>query len=324
MGQFRVMTWNVQNLFQAGAEDGPETKAEFSAKIRSLAELIDRTRPHVLGLQELGTEPALVALQEALGWRMRHRLLGEPDARGIRVGFLSTRVLRDPVRIRPFPGGLLPIQAGDDPVGPEGPRMMNQMGRGALQVTVRANHRDVRIVTCHLKSKLLTFPGGRFDTDDEDERARFESYALFRRSSESTTLRAHLNAQLAHQGDEEPVVLLGDMNDEVDAATTQILNGPPGSEIGTVGFLRPDRGDGDRMWNLAPLIPEADRHTRVYRGRPELIDHVFASGFLVHHLVSVGTFTAAGQRLPSISDDPDERRGEPGSDHAAVMATFDY
>ncbi len=38
------------------------------------------------------------------------------------------------------------------------------------------------------------------------------------------------------------------MNDEMDAATTQILNGPPGSEIGTVGFGRPDDGDGDRMW----------------------------------------------------------------------------
>jgi hypothetical protein len=45
------------------------------------------------------------------------------------------------------------------------------------------------------------------------------------------------------------VVLTGDMNDEVDAATTLILNGPPGSEIGLVGFdHQPDLGDGDRMW----------------------------------------------------------------------------
>jgi hypothetical protein len=68
------------------------------------------------------------------------------------------------------------------------------------------------------------------------------------------------------------VILAGDLNDEVDAATTQILNGPTGSEIGTVGFGRPDRGDGDRMFNLAPLIPEPQRYSRVYRGRQELID----------------------------------------------------
>jgi hypothetical protein len=32
------------------------------------------------------------------------------------------------------------------------------------------------------------------------------------------------------------VILTGGMNDELDAGTTQILNGPPGSEIGTAGF----------------------------------------------------------------------------------------
>jgi hypothetical protein len=51
---------------------------------------------------------------------------------GIRVAFISRRVLHDPIQIRPFPVGLLPVQVGDDPPGPDGPRLMNQMGRGAL------------------------------------------------------------------------------------------------------------------------------------------------------------------------------------------------
>jgi hypothetical protein len=38
-------------------------------------------------------------------------------------------------------------------------------------------------------------------------------------------------------------VVPGDLNDEPTAATTQILQGPPGSEIGTFGYERPDRGD---------------------------------------------------------------------------------
>jgi hypothetical protein len=41
-------------------------------------------------------------------------------------------------------------------------------------------------------------------------------------------------------GREKAVVLTGDMNHELDAATTQILNGPTGSEIGTNGFGHPD------------------------------------------------------------------------------------
>jgi hypothetical protein len=61
--------------------------------------------------------------------------------------------------------------------------------------------------------------------------------------------------------------VLGDLNDEVKAATTQILNGPPGSEIGTGGFDQPGHGHRQRLWNLAPRIPEAQRSSRIYRGR---------------------------------------------------------
>ena len=324
MTEFRVATWNVQNLFVAGSGDGPETQSEFTSKIASLAALIDQMEPHVIALQEVGTEPALVALQEALAHPMPHRLLGVPDDRGIRVALLATSPLSDRIDVRPFPTGLLPVQCGDDPVGPEGPRTMNQMGRGALQASVNVGGREIRVISCHLKSKLLTFPGGRFAPRDEDERARYAAYALYRRTAEATTLRAHLTAQLAGEGRSDAVILAGDMNDEVDAATTQILNGPPGSEIGSVGFNRADAGDGERMWNLAPRIPESERFTRVYRGRGELIDHVFASHALVaaDRLVSVRTLTALGQPLPSVTDDAAELKGEPGSDHAAVLATF--
>jgi hypothetical protein len=46
-----------------------------------------------------------------------------------------------------------------------------------------------------------------------------------------------------------------DLNGVPDAATSQILQGPPGSEIGTSGFTQSDLGDGQRLWNLAPRIP---------------------------------------------------------------------
>lgn len=202
---------------------------------------------------------------------------------------------------------------------------MIQMGRGGLQVTIRANNADLTVVNCHLKSKLLTFPGGRFSTSNGDERARVGAYALYRRASEATTLRAHMNGVMNDNGRTEAVILCGDMNDEVDAQTTQILNGPPGSEIGTRGFERADKGDGSRLWNLAPFIPEERRFSRVYRGRGELIDHIFVSHFLATggRTTSVETIPAEGV-LPSIDDDPNARRGEPGSDHAAVLATFDY
>ena len=262
VSQFRVMSWNVENLFDVGDEDGPDTQAELKAKVESLRSLIDQQNPHVLGLQEIGSEAALGRLQAALKAPMPYRAVAAPDERGIRVAFLSRRVLHDPLQIRPFPRGLLPVQVGDDPPGPDGPRTMNLMGRAAL---------------------------------------------------------------LASQGQTRPVILMGDMNDEPHAATTLILNGPPGSEIGSVGFDQPDQGDGDRMWNTAPLIPEPKRFSRLYRGLLELIDHIFVSHFLVTgtRITEVTTVTAEAG-IPSIDDNPNERIGEPGSDHAAIIATFDF
>ena len=46
----------------------------------------------------------------------------------------------------------------------------------------------MRVLTCHLKSKLLEFSGG-FDTSDETERARYTVYALDRRAAGAAAVR---------------------------------------------------------------------------------------------------------------------------------------
>ena len=175
------------------------------------------------------------------------------------------------------------------------------------------------MVSVHLKSKLLTFPGGRFNPRDEDERARYAVYALHRRAAEAAGIRSYVTGLLNGHGQERAVVVAGDLNDEAQAATTQILLGPPGSEIGTPGYDQPDAGDGSRLWNLAALIPEPERYSRIYRGRRELIDHLLVS----HALLDSVTAVTTGQiELPSITDNPVAHRDHPGSDHRPVMATL--
>jgi hypothetical protein len=114
--------------------------------------------------------------------------------------------------------------------------------------------------------------------------------------------------------------------DSLARVINEIVNGPSGSEVDLTpgsGFQRPDHDDGYRMFNLAPLIPEADRYSRIYKGRRERIDHIFASHRLVNpaNLPTVTTARDVGE-LPSVSDEPGVRRNEPVSDHAAVRATF--
>jgi endonuclease/exonuclease/phosphatase family metal-dependent hydrolase len=213
-----------------------------------------------------------------------------------------------------FPPKLRPVQSDDS--GAEEPTA----GRGFLAVEVTTATGPLTVAVAHLKSKLLTYPGGRFFPHDEGERARYGAYALYRRAAEAATLRALADELLAGEGRTRDVAVLGDMNDEVPAATTQILLGPPGSEIGTPGYDRADQGDAVRLWDVAPLIPADQRYSRINSGRRELIDHILLSHHLVHRVTAAGTgLPGEGTlRLPSVGPDPAERREAPGSDHAPV------
>jgi predicted extracellular nuclease len=181
-----------------------------------------------------------------------------------------------------------------------------------------------------LKSKLLTFPSqsgsARFTTNDEDERARIAGIALLQRTAEAVALRVKAN-ELKKRHPDDGLIVLGDLNDVTDAATTQILQGPPGNEIGTNAFNKPDRGDEVRLFNLAPLIPQQRRFSRIFKGNGELIDHILVSEELLpgrpRRLPEVDSHVDAVGSVPSIGDEPNKRRGEPGSDHAPVTARFE-
>jgi len=342
------MTWNVENLL-APAEDEPsEKKTAFERKLASLASVIDQEQPHVLALQEVGVSPALDRLKAALQHPMPHSIEGQPDSRGIRVAFLSTEPFQSTRHLRPFPNLIRPVQAKDpifdDPKTQEKDEsLLGEMGRGGLEVSVSIGGVTVIIITAHFKSKLPGYArqknlvgGSQFQPNDEGERYRYAGYALYRRTCEAMTIRERLNQILADPnnptniaagaGRTTRVVFCGDLNDEVEAATTQIIQGPSGSEIGTRGFRTGDKGDGFRMWNLAPILPTVGNEpafTRRFKGRGELIDHIFASHALVNPKNMPAARTVmASNTLPSVEDEPNDRANEPGSDHAAVVATF--
>ncbi|MFI1396101.1 endonuclease/exonuclease/phosphatase family protein [Streptomyces sp. NPDC020681] len=309
-------TWNLESLYRPGGPSGPRDKTSYEAKLASLAATIEALDPGLLGIQEVGDPDALEDLTGLLSGGWHTSLSQHADDRGIRVGFLSRHPLTVLADVDTFPEQLRPVQSddSDDPT--------SGMGRGALAVRIEpGGGRPLDVAVCHLKSKLLSFPDGRFQPRDEGERARYGAYALFRRAAEAATLRALADELLEGQGRQRAVAVLGDLNDEPSAATTQILHGPPGSEIGTSGFAHPDKGDTVRLWNVAPLIPEDRRFSRVHAGRGELIDHILISHQLLDRVESAGTGLVDADEpptLPSVDEIPAERRDAAGSDHAPV------
>src|SRR5215208_5268486 len=331
MTNFKAMTWNVENLFRPEPDAGEELKQRYQRKLELLADVIQRLDPDVVALQEIGGEHGeepLDDLQEALGGTHPHRVLSAfRDGRNIQVAFLSKHTVDEREDVVDFPEGpALDIHDLDEAGNP---KPIERMGRGALRVRVTKDNLTVDLITAHLKSKLLTFPGGRFTPRNEEERAQVAGIALMRRMAEAVTLRIRANGLLGSD-ESVPLLVLGDLNDVPEAQTSLIFTGPPGSEIGTPGFGQPDRGDDVRLFNLAPCIPLERRYSRIERGRPELIDQILASVELFptgddgeRRLPEADSHVDFRDRLPSVGDDPGERAADLAPDHAPVTARFE-
>ena len=139
----------------------------------ALAAVITELDPGLLGVQEVGDPGALEDLAGMLDDDWHVALSSHADSRGIRVGFLSRTELTVVADTAAFPPRMLPVQA--DHTG----LTVSQAGRGFLAVEVAGERGPLRVAVCHLKSKLLSYPDGRFQPRDEGERARYGAYALY-------------------------------------------------------------------------------------------------------------------------------------------------
>ena len=209
-----VTTWNVQNF--------KRNDQEYAEKLNFLTTTIRALGSEVVALQEILDQDALTDLANQLGFQS---YTAAPDSRGIRVAFLTKTVsAQGPTAIDQWqlaPG----IEILDfDNTGSI--RSVPNFPRPALLITVVHNGKPTDIITTHLKSKLLSFRG-KFSTTDETLRAQTAYFALERRAAEAITLRENVTRLLK---DGRNVIVLGDLNDGPEAATTEILYGPPGSQ----------------------------------------------------------------------------------------------
>lgn len=343
--KFSVMTWNVENLFPPGHQTSPGkfvTKADYQAKLRYLAKRILELKPDVLGLQELGSRSnqdsqSLDDLQSILGGKYPFKALAsKTDGRGIRVGFLSKLKIHTVEEIVNFPAGefeKVSDWAGKSPI--------KKMGRAALQIEVEPTAGiRVHVIALHLKSKLVNYPkaggGTSFTPKDENQRATGSGLGLLRRTAEAITVRFHLNQLMKTASN---VIVLGDFNDEPQAATSQIFLGPVDADITT-----DNKTDKFSLYNLVDSIsrkggPENDkkflkakeRFSRVGQGRNELLDHILVSKSLLGESKDLKKDIWKVKKVRILTDsivnesvgpDPEARIGRDHPDHAPVFARF--
>ncbi len=114
MTTLSVMSWNLENLFRPGGSSGPKAEADFTQKLDTLATAISSLDPDVLAMQEVGQPDAFADLIQKLDGRYAHaQLSSQPDARGIRVGFLSKLPIQESEDIVAFCPSGLPNRLGE-------------------------------------------------------------------------------------------------------------------------------------------------------------------------------------------------------------------
>lgn len=311
-----ITTWNVQNFSR--------TDSVYADKLHLLTTTIQALGSDIVALQEVLDQDALTDLAKKLGF---HSYAAAPDGRGNRVAFLTrTAATQEPSAIDEWQ--LAPGVEVRDFADTGTIKSVPRFPRPALIITVLHNGKPVDIVTAHLKSKLLTFRG-KFSTTDETLRAQTAYFALERRAAEATTLREHVT-QLLKNG--RNVVVLGDLNDGPEAATTEILYGPPGSQPrgpedaahAAGAFQREDAQDKQRLFNVVKLVPEERRWSRRHNGQNELLDHILVSEGLMpraNGLRQVPTISIVNSETPNlIGTNP--THGGVMPDHAPVTAAF--
>jgi endonuclease/exonuclease/phosphatase family metal-dependent hydrolase len=285
-----VTTWNVENF--------ATTSPSYGAKLDHLTTILRSLDPDVLALQDVRDEQAVDELALKLDYAAA--VVGMPDERGSRVAVL---LRREPLEVHYLEEG-------------------KTFARSPLRVVVEHGGHRLHVLTAHLDSKLATVLGGRDLAESEHERARTLASASERRVREVLALREHITELLAA---EEPTLLLADLNDVPDAATTQILYGPPGCQPrgpadrtnAQSPFQRGDRYDSQRLFNVALLAPENERWSRMAHGQRELLDHILASAQLMPREHGL-------RRTPTL-EIRNGFTGEPDlavPDHAPLSATF--
>ena len=238
--EFRVASFNLLNLVrpQLGYYDLPPfTEEEHARKINWIAHMLDQAQPDIVGFQEVFSSESLeIAIRTANFFPQHAQVLSpgserennEAEGKALRpkVG-LATRfqILRFE-SIEKFPSSVdfqIPSKT------PDGIEQLidvpiEKFERPPLRAEVFIPEVDVTIIVyvAHLKSKRPIYKESE-ERENPIHRALGSLRAQLIRSLEAAALRAKIVEDI--QDNQQPLIVLGDLNDIVESTSTQIIAG---------------------------------------------------------------------------------------------------
>jgi endonuclease/exonuclease/phosphatase family metal-dependent hydrolase len=277
--RFKVATFNLYNMVLPEKKyygGRMYTQEQYQQKLHWVGEQLRRMEGDIVGFQEIFDPQALQdALDESGIYRDATVVVGEGDGQKPIVGLVSRFPILDCEFIAGFPeDARLEI---NDTVVPCG-----CFSRAMLYAKVELREGlEVMVLVVHLKSKNPMIREGA-DPHDPVERAIGKARSLVVRTAEATALRCILLDKL--QGNDNPLIVVGDTNDIGTAVTSEIIAGsPPWRNIRYEQKLR--------VWDVllynvkdiqARQSYRDAYYTHIHNGHYESLDHILVSQEFVH------------------------------------------
>jgi endonuclease/exonuclease/phosphatase family metal-dependent hydrolase len=287
---FRIASFNVENLILPGLhyyERFDITPEAYAVKANWIASILDRARADIIGLQEVWLDEAIQDAVSRSTFLAKGTVVVAPGtsraenvqgrvAKRPRVGLISRYPVKSVLSIPAFPATMnltipLRAEAGKVVAVPIG---IGHFQRAVLKAVIDVGGTDIVVFVAHLKSK------GPMIADGEDGRDPFlaslgQARATMVRAAEAAALR-HLILEEVRDT-RTPVIVLGDLNDTPESASTQIVCGPAVHAEMNHAELVP-------VWDVALYSSHKiaferapNGHTHVFAGERDILDHILLS-----------------------------------------------
>jgi endonuclease/exonuclease/phosphatase family metal-dependent hydrolase len=332
--RFRVASFNVENLIAPDIryyDRLKDTREQYEAKANWIASVLNRAKADIVGIQEVWLEDALhdVAKRSfafangvhiaAPGATRAENVTGHVAKRP-RLGLISRYPIREVTSVQAFPSSVnltIPLRVDGGAIKPV-PIAIPQFQRAILRAIVDVKGMAVTVYVAHLKSKGPLIAEGE-DGDEPFSASLGQARATFVRAAEAVALRHLILADL--KDTKKPVIVLGDLNDTPDAASTQIVRGPtPHKDM--------DRDEKLALWDVVlyssfriAMERSPQIHTHIHDGERDILDHILVSEeFYVRNRNRIGEVIRHDVINDHLRDDDDSPRPPGSSDHGVPIA----
>lgn len=330
---FSLATFNLYNLNESGLPIyGREgwSESDYNRKIAFTARILTELTSDVWGFQELWHEASLTAALDQAGLLQTYTMLVPPGHDGGRIvcaaALRSDLLVGQPEWISRFPERFRLESGGDDPQTEAIAVSLRSFSRPVLHFTIKPHPQSslIHIFVCHLKSKAPTpiYREGWYEAEIYSKHSEAIGSALstIRRSAEAAALRFYLTDLM--KGTDEPVIVLGDINDGTLSNTMNILTGQPRYLLGS------SRGGGDIDLYTAQTLQEYRStrdvyYTHIFQNNFESLDQILVSRELYDNSRNrIWAFDGLDLVNDHLHLDPEHQNGT--SDHGVVRVQFQY